>query len=306
MKDRSSQGVLFLEWLQRGRSPSILIRSPAKVNLRLEVLARRPDGYHDIRSVMVPVGLFDLLHIVLTEKEGIHLSCSQQDLPVDERNLAFRAGLLMLEAAGKRQGVEIRIEKRIPVAAGLGGGSSNAAATLVGLNRLLKTNLSRVDLMAMAGELGADVPFFVFGRPALATGIGGDLEQLTRLPRLWFLLVYPGISISTKWAYEKLNFRLTKRGDHINMPTFFWDIGNLAGLLRNDLERAVLQEYPVLEGIKKSLLRAGAVGALMSGSGSTVYGLFLAKEKAKDAYGELKEEFGKRDWEIFLTQNIGS
>lgn len=284
----------------------IVIKSPAKVNLRLEILARRSDGYHNIRSVMVPIDLSDVLHIALTERDGIELSCSRTDLPVDDTNLAYRAGLLILEATGKRRGFRIQIEKRIPVAAGLGGGSSNAASTLLGLNRLLRARLTQADLMKMATKLGADVPFFLLGRPALATGVGEKLEELAGLPRLWFLLVYPGIRISTRWAYEKANLWLTNPCNHNIMPGFSWDISSLAPFLKNDLEKAVAEEYPVLEWIKKRLLSVGAAASLMSGSGSTVYGLFSVRQEAKQAYEKLRKEFAGRSWEVFLARSRGS
>jgi len=254
---------------------------------------------------MVPIDLHDTLHIALTENDGIEVSCSRAEVPVDDRNLAYRAGLRILEKTRKRKGIEIRIEKRIPVEAGLGGGSSNAASTLLGLNRLLGTGLSRGELMAMAKELGADVPFFVLGRPALATGIGETLQELAELPSFSFLLVYPGIRISTRWAYERLNLWLTNPREHINIPAFSWDISNLDLFLRNDLENVVIGKYPVLRSIKETLLTLGAAGSLMSGSGSTVFGVFLAWQEAEQAYEKLKKEFEGREWEVFLVRSCG-
>jgi 4-diphosphocytidyl-2-C-methyl-D-erythritol kinase len=292
--------------LRNARSSSLVIKSPAKVNLRLEVLGRRPDGYHDIRSIMVPISLSDALHIALTNDKRVQVSCNQADLPVDDRNLAYRAGLLILQATGKREGVQIRIRKRIPTGAGLGGGSSNAASTLLGLNRLLEARLTRGDLIEMAVKLGADVPFFIVGRPALATGIGERLEPLAGLPRFWLVLVYPGISVSSRWAYERLNLWLTNSLDHINMPPFSWDISNLRRFLRNDLETGVIEKYPILRWIKRRLLDLGAAACLMSGSGSAVYGVFSAREGARQVCEQLKKEFRGRDWEVFLTRSVGS
>jgi 4-diphosphocytidyl-2-C-methyl-D-erythritol kinase len=284
----------------------ISIKSPAKVNLHLEVLAKRSDGYHDIRSIMVPIDLCDVLYISLIESDRIEVSSDQADLPVDEKNLAYRAALLILEETRKAIGVKIRIEKRIPVAAGLGGGSSNAAATLLGLNRLLGTRLTRREMMRLGARLGADVPFFVFGHPALARGIGENIQPLVGLPQFWFLLVYPGIRISTRWAYERLNLWLTKPPDHIiNMPTFSWDISNLGSFLRNDLEKAVMPAYPVLQSIKHGLLRAGAVSCLMSGSGSTIYGMFSVRQKAQRAYEELRKDSEGRRWNAYLARSTG-
>jgi 4-diphosphocytidyl-2-C-methyl-D-erythritol kinase len=255
---------------------------------------------------MVPIDLHDVLHISLTESDGIELSCNQADLPVDDKNLAYRAALLILKETQKATGFQIRIEKRIPVAAGLGGGSSNAAATLLGLNKLLGARLTRCEMMRLGARLGADVPFFVFGRPALATGIGEKLQPLVGLPRFWFLLVYPGIRVSTQWAYERLNLWLTNPRDHIiNMPTFSWDISNLGSFLKNDLEKVVVPEYPVLQSIKQRLMRAGAAACLMSGSGSTIYGLFSVRQKAQRAYEELRKDFEGRRWNAYLARSTG-
>lgn len=290
---------------QKAGAHAVLVKSHAKVNLSLEVLARRPDGYHDIRTVMVPLDLYDTLHITVTGSHQVEVSCGRSDLPTDQRNLAYKAGFLMLEVTGSRRGVRIQIKKRIPIGAGLGGGSSNAASTLVALNELLDAHLSRLDLMKMAARLGADVPFFVFGRPALATGVGEELEEVTGLPRLWFVLVYPGIRISTQWAYQKAESWLTSPGNHTNISAFSWDPNEVARLLKNDLERGVVEAYPLLQWIKEKLLAAGAAGAMMSGSGSTVYGLFFAREAAEKAYKRVKEEFEGKAWDVFLARSSG-
>ena len=280
------------------------MKSPAKVNLRLEVIGRRPDGYHDIQSVMVPVGLWDVLRIARAGEDGIRVSCTKADIPIDERNLAYRAALLIVRAAEARDGFHIHIEKNIPVGSGLGGGSSNAATTLMGVNSLLGNRFSLRELMGMAAVLGADVPFFILGQPALATGTGEKLEEFP-LPKLWFVLVYPGISVSTRWAYENLNLWLTNPRVHNNMPPFPQEFNELDGFFQNDLEEPTMREYPVLEWIKKRLRSAGAVVSLMSGSGSTVYGVFVSRKHAAEAYGHLKGEFGGGDWEVFLAHSIG-
>ncbi|NIO03845.1 MAG: 4-(cytidine 5'-diphospho)-2-C-methyl-D-erythritol kinase [Proteobacteria bacterium] len=294
-----------LHLFQEAGPHSLLVRSPAKVNLTLEVLGKRSDGYHNIRSVMVPIDLSDVLHITLTEDDRVQVSCDRAEIPQDEENLAYRAGLLVLKAIGKRRGFHIRIQKRIPAGAGLGGGSSNAAAALMGLNRLLAARLSRSEMMRIGANLGADVPFFVLGRPALATGVGERLEALHGVPRFWLVLVYPGIHIASRWAYERLNLWLTNPSDHIKMPAFSWNVSTLGRRLRNDLEKAVLEEYPVLEWIKQRLLSIGAAASLMSGSGSTIYGLFSGRREAEEAYDRLKRDFDDRDWEVFLAQSIG-
>ncbi|NIQ40235.1 MAG: 4-(cytidine 5'-diphospho)-2-C-methyl-D-erythritol kinase [Proteobacteria bacterium] len=290
---------------QEAGSQSLKIASPAKVNLTLEVLGKRADGYHSIRSLMVPIDLSDILYIALTGDDRVTVSCNRAEVPEDDKNLAYRAGLLIRQASGKRTGFKIRIEKKIPVGAGLGGGSSNAASTLLGLNRLLGARLTRSKLMALATELGADVPFFVLGRPALATGIGEKLEALVGVPRFWFVLVYPGINVSSRWAYERLNFWLTNPSDHNKMPAFSWDAKDLNRLLKNDLEEPVVKEYPVLERVKGRLLDVGAEASLMSGSGSTVYGLFSKKRRAEEAHDQLKNYFDEKDWEVFIARSIG-
>jgi 4-diphosphocytidyl-2-C-methyl-D-erythritol kinase len=211
-----------------------------------------------------------------------------------------------METVGVSKGFQISIKKRIPVGSGLGGGSSNAASTLLGMSQLMGAHLPRSDLMRMALELGADVPFFLFGRPALATGIGEHLEPLAGVPRFWLVLVYPAICISSQWAYGRANLWLTNPRDHINMPAFSWDFGGLHGILENDLERVVVEEYPVVQFIKQRFLAVGAVGALMSGSGSTVFGLYLSRRHAHQAYHQLRREFKGRDWEIFLSRSAGS
>jgi 4-diphosphocytidyl-2-C-methyl-D-erythritol kinase len=287
------------------RLPFVWINSPAKVNLRLEVLSRRPDGYHDIRTVMVPISLSDTLRISPKRDKGIDLTCSRKELPVDDRNLAYKACLLIIDATGTPWGFRIQIEKKIPVAAGLGGGSSNAASTLIGVNKLLGAPLTRPTLMKLAEKLGADVPFFVFGRPALATGIGERLEILPGLPSLWFLLVHPGIPISTRWAYDRINLWLTNSRDHISIPAFPGDTRQLAPYMLNDLEKPVFEEYPLLRKIKDRISGVGALASLMSGSGSTVFGVFPREQEARQAYEKLKREFADRDWEVFLARNSG-
>ena len=290
--------------VQKTGSESLLIRSPAKVNLRLEVLSRRRDGFHNIRTAMVPIDLVDVLDMGLTDDETVRVLCSRDDLPVDERNLAYRAAAVLQKATGSRTGVRIDITKKIPIGAGLGGGSSNAAATLCGINRLLGFPLTQTDLLKLAPEIGADVSFFVYGRPAVATGVGERLEPLTGLPRFWFVLVYPGFGVSTQWAYKKVNLWLTNINNHISMSAFPYDISNLGEFFVNDLEKGVEEEYPVLRWIKNRLLAVGSAASLMSGSGSTVYGVFLRRDRAQRAYHQLKEEFERRGWDVFIARSI--
>ena len=169
---------------------------------------------------------------------------------------------------------------------------------------LLGFPLTQTDLLKLAPEIGADVSFFVYGRPAVATGVGERLEPLTGLPRFWFVLVYPGFGVSTQWAYKKVNLWLTNINNHISMSAFPYDISNLGEFFVNDLEKGVEEEYPVLRWIKNRLLAVGSAASLMSGSGSTVYGVFLRRDRAQRAYHQLKEEFERRGWDVFIARSI--
>ncbi|WP_417908820.1 4-(cytidine 5'-diphospho)-2-C-methyl-D-erythritol kinase [Candidatus Electronema sp. PJ] len=280
---------------------SLVLQAPAKINLYLKIVGRRPDGYHELVSLMQKVALYDELTLSLTAQTGISLSCSgAAALPVDERNIAFRAAQLFLTHIGRAgQGVRIVLHKHIPMAAGLGGGSSDAAAVLKGLNQLLATNCSTEKLAAIAVRLGADVPFFVHDLPAAwATGIGERLQAAQPLCGYQVLLVNPGIDISTKWAYE--TFALTAGTKKFNLFSFASESGSRLkqGLFRpeemvNDLEGVSVGQHRVIGILKHRLLRAGAAGAMMSGSGSTVFALFArdAAAQAEACRQELQAEY---------------
>ncbi len=284
--------------------PSIELLSPAKVNLRLEVLRRRGDGYHEIRTILQRIGLYDRLRVSLKEQEGISVITDSPRLPVDEQNLAYRAASVLLKEAGARVGIEVHIQKEIPISAGLGGGSSNAASTLMGLNRILKLNFSKGRLMAIGARIGADIPFFIFERTAVATGIGEKLEPLEIRPSIWLVLVNPGWEVATRWVYEGLNFKLTKRPIHIKLPPFFNDIGQVARMLHNDLESVTVAAFPEINAIKTELLSHGAVGSLMTGSGPTVFGLFRHNKEAERAYRKLNAKYGERRWTVCQAKCI--
>lgn len=284
--------------------PSIELLSPAKVNLRLEVLRRREDGYHEIRTILQRISLYDRLRISLKGEEGISVITDSPRLPVDERNLAYRAASFLLEEAEARIGMELHIHKQIPISSGLGGGSSNAASTLMGLNRILKLNFSKDRLMEIGARIGADIPFFILERTAMATGIGERLEPLDIRPSIWLVLVNPGWEVSTRWAYEGLNFKLTKRPVNIKLPPFFNDIGQVTRILRNDLEGITIPAYPAIDGIKVELLSQGAVGSLMTGSGPTVFGLFAHNKEAERAYRKLNAKYGERRWTVYQAKCI--
>ena len=275
------------------------IRAPAKINLSLRVVGRRADGYHLLDTIMVPVSLYDDVEIHKLRRVGdeqknaaplIKVRCSHPLVPHGEQNLAYRAARLLLAAAKSRQPIEIHIRKRIPIGAGLGGGSSDAAATLVGLNRLLKLGFSAAQLERLGLKLGADVPFFIRGRPARARGIGARLQPLGPLARRWLVIVYPGFSVSTAWVYQNLPAKLTKLSVNTSIASSLTGSGNLAEMLVNDLESVTLGRYPKLSLLKSKLLRAGAAGSLMSGSGSSVFGVFTSKQKAEQAFRRLRQE----------------
>ena len=274
------------------------------MNLRLEVLRRRGDGYHEIRTILQRISLSDRLSISLKREKGISVITDSPRLPVDEGNLAYRAASSLLEEAEARVGVEVHIQKRIPISSGLGGGSSNAASTLMGLNRILKLNFSKGRLMEIGARIGADIPFFMLERTAMATGIGEKLEPLEIRPSIWLVLVNPGWEVSTRWAYEGLNFKLTKRPIHIKLPPFFSDIGQVAHILHNDLESVTIPAYPEIDGMKAELLSQGAVGSLMTGSGPTVFGLFPHNNEAESAYRKLNAKYGERRWTVYQAKCI--
>ncbi len=251
-------------------------KSPAKINLYLRVIKKRADGYHDIISLMQLITLYDEL-IFSPRDSGIVLDCPQSDLPVDENNLVYRAAAAFYSRTGITPGIKIIIHKHIPVGAGLGGGSSNAATTLAALNEIHKKPLTKKELMQVGATLGADVPFFIFGKTAWASGRGETLEEAPPLPPLWFVIINPGFPVSTKEIYQGLNWGLTKKRINYSIPCFS-SVKEIAAGLTNDLERVTLALYPVLREIKAFLLENGALGALMTGSGPTVFGIFSSEE----------------------------
>ena len=272
--------------------------APAKINLCLHVLGKRPDGYHDLAMLMQSLDFGDILEIELTDRPGeVVVLCAGVDLQAGEENIAAKAARRMLVLSDKKVGVRIVIEKNIPVAAGLGGGSSNAATTLMGLNDLLDLRLSKKELMAEGVKLGADVPFFLFADRAWATGIGDQLQALPPLPSVWYVLVNPGIFISTAWAYQNLG--LTAPPILTKLPRFLTTVDDLVVILENDLERVSIGRYPVLAEIKEKLITLGARGSLMSGSGATVFGLFTEEAQALAAADVLRNS---SNWRIITTK----
>lgn len=270
------------------------IEAPAKVNLWLRVLGRLPDGYHRIDTLMVPVTLYDEVWIDRRSAGGkLEVIADDPAVPSGPANLAYRAAAALLRRGGGRERIRIRIRKRIPVGAGLGGGSSDAAAALRGVNRLLGLNLSRRELAEIGAEIGADVPFFVYGRPARARGKGERIEVLRSFPKLWIVIVYPRFAVSSGWAYRRLELDLTKRGGNTSITVSLRHLRRKSGLSRllvNDLEAVTIHRYPEIGRHKQRLIAEGAQGALMSGSGSSVFGVFASERAARRAFQRLRKE----------------
>jgi 4-diphosphocytidyl-2-C-methyl-D-erythritol kinase len=264
--------------------------APAKINLCLHVLGRRADGYHDLAMLMQRVALFDKVTVCLTPGDQVVANCPGLDLPEGVDNIAARAARMLLKHLGLKSGVSIHIDKRIPAAAGLGGGSSDAAAVLLLLDELLELRLPTHELMQLGRELGADVPFFLLGRTAWATGIGDVLEAWPGMPSFWVVLVNPGIAVSTVWVYQ--NLRLTHSRAEDKIPRFPVRIEEVVCLLHNDLEHVTCRRYPVVDEIKSRLMEEGAAGALMSGSGPTVFGLFRDRQMAAKTASILSDDTG--------------
>ena len=273
-------------------SDSLKLRALAKINLGLDVMGRRENGYHDVRMVMQTIYLYDNVTLTKTEEPGIQLQTNLFYLPVDEKNIAYKAAKLLMDEFQIKEGVHITLDKHIPVAAGMAGGSSNAAAVLVGMNRLFKLGLSEQDLMERGVSLGADVPYCVMRGTVLAEGIGELLTPLAPLPKCYILVAKPAISVSTKTVYEKLDAHEIEEHPDIDGVIAGLDEGNLmqvAKSMGNVLERVTIEDYPIIQEIKDAMREAGALNAMMSGSGPTVFGIFEDKMKAKQAQQKIRK-----------------
>jgi len=271
------------------------IRVPAKINLWLEVVGKRSDGYHELSSLMLPISIYDDVRLEMGPRGGpISVECNVAEIPRDEGNIAWRAADSFRKASGVDAEIRITIEKRIPSGAGLGGGSADAAGVLLALNSFHKDILPPAHLHRLALELGADVPFFLHQRPALATGIGEILEPVGGVPEYPLLLIKPAVNVSTASVYQ--NFKLTRDRAQIKLSCFSSDPWRLDNLIVNDLESVTIPRYPVLSDIKKWLLARGATAALMSGSGPTVFGVFTSGEAALAA-----EMDAQASWTGFWT-----
>ncbi len=256
----------------------------------------REDGYHLIDSLIVPINLYDEIRIARRRKSmvGLSVTCNDPQVPEGRRNLAYKSAALLLKQSKVRDSVHIHIKKRIPVGAGLGGGSSDAAATMLGLNRFLRLGWKRGSMLSLASSLGADVPFFVNGRAARARGIGDRLKLLPSFPRLWLVVLYPGFPVSTRWAYQNLDLKLTKLNKNTKLNPYLQNPKELVRMLVNDLEGVAIRRHPRIALLKERLIQEGALGALMSGSGSSVFGIFAAEKGARKAFRRLRKEEGVR------------
>jgi 4-diphosphocytidyl-2-C-methyl-D-erythritol kinase len=277
------------------------LESPAKVNLRLEILKKREDGYHEVRTVLQKISLYDTLHFSLKKENGISITTDHPHLPVGKSNLVYQAVRSILKKSDYRGGVRIEIEKKIPLGAGLGGGSSNAATALKALNQLLKIGLTKKELMRMGLGIGADVPFFFLEGAAVGSGIGERLKKI-ELPDLWYVLIYPNFEVSTHWAYQ--NFVLTKMQFHFNLHRFLRNPQEISSVLRNDLEEVVSREYRQIGVMKKILCSAGALGALMTGSGPTVFGVFSEEGVASGACEKVKKMVRGKGWIVLNAHSL--
>jgi len=277
----------------------ILCNSHGKINLHLRVLGRRPDGYHEIATLMRKIDLCDEM-LFEPGGRGVVLCCPGTTLPEDEGNIVIRAARALFSAAGKSVDVRITLRKRIPVAAGLGGGSSNGAATLLVLNKLLENPLKPHELAALGARIGADVPFFLSGeRAAWAFGIGERLEA-AETPSFPLVLVNPGYEVSTKTVYEGLKMGLTNRGIQYKIPRLD-AVPLIVDNLSNDLESVTLRLHPDLSEIKEQLKASGAAGTLMSGSGPTVFGVFETEEEAIQAERFMRKRCSGM---VYLTRTV--
>jgi len=266
-------------------------KAPAKINLILDVIRKREDGFHEVEMIMTMVDLADRLEMEPLSRDQIIISSQVGYIPLDEKNLAFQAAQLIKERYGVKQGVYIHLDKKIPVAAGLAGGSSDAAATLRGLNRLWQLGISEQELCQLGAELGSDVPFCVTGGTALATGRGEKLERIANPPQCWVVLAKPPINVSTADVYGR--FRVNKVDQHPSVSDMIsaleaGSFSSMCNSLGNVLEQVTLNLYPEVRQLKESMIRLGADGVLMSGSGPTVFGLVSKQAKLSRIYNGLR------------------
>ncbi|WP_417192485.1 4-(cytidine 5'-diphospho)-2-C-methyl-D-erythritol kinase [Blautia sp.] len=262
------------------------LRARAKINLGLDILGKRDDGYHEVRMLMQTIQMYDLLDIRRKSSPGITLTTNLLYVPSDERNLVYKAAKLLMDEFAIQEGISMKLTKSIPVAAGMAGGSSDAAAAFVGVNKMFHLGLSEQELMERAVQIGADVPYCIMRGTALAEGIGEKLTRLPQLPKCYILVGKPAVNVSTKLAYENLD--LQNMGAHPDIDGMISDIENgdlytMVSRMGNVFEPGIIGKYPVIQEIKDLMEAHGALKAMMSGSGPTVFGIFDDKNKMKAA-----------------------
>lgn len=285
-----------------GSNNDISLKALAKINLGLDVVRRREDGYHEVRMIMQTIQLYDRLDIKRTQEPGIQIQTNLSFLPVNENNLMYKAAKLLMDEFSITDGVSVKLDKRIPVAAGMAGGSTDAAAMLIGVNRLFSLGLTKRQLMERGVQIGADVPYCIMRGTALAEGIGEALSPLPPMVKCPVLIAKPSISVSTKFVYQ--NLKLDDTTIHPDIDRLIDDIKaknlhDIAAHMGNVLETVTIPNYPVIDEIKKHMLSNGALGAMMSGSGPTVFGLFDNEDTAKKAYKAMRSSHLAR--QVYLT-----
>ena len=262
-------------------------KAMAKINLGLDVLRRRPDGYHEVKMVMQTVGIYDVLTMQKLDTDEIRVTTDKEELPADESNLIYKAAKRMKETFGINGGVSVKLEKNIPIAAGMAGGSTDAAAAIFGMNELFELGLTMEQMQQVGVKIGADVPYCLMGGTALSEGIGEILTKLPDVPDAWLVIAKPDINVSTKFVYENLHANTLQYHPDIDGMVTAIQHGDLYGVtdrMGNVLETVTVKAYPVIDEMKTFLKTQGAVNTLMSGSGPTVFGIFDKEETAKAAY----------------------
>ena len=280
------------------------LKALAKINLGLDVLRRKEDGYHEVKMIMQTIHLHDQIHLKKIEEDEIRIQTNLYYLPNNESNIAYKAAKMLKDEFNLPGGISIQLKKVIPVAAGMAGGSSDAAAVLFGMNKMYGLKLSMQELMDRGVKIGADVPYCIMRGTALAEGIGEKLTKLPAMPKCHILIAKPPINVSTKFVYENLHANDLKPEDHPNVDIQMEALkeGNLEKLVANMgnvLERVTVPEYPVINEIKQMMMDCGALGSMMSGSGPTVFGIFTSYVKAQDAYKKIEQSGLSK--QIYLT-----
>lgn len=284
------------------RKNTITKKAYAKVNLGLDVIGRREDGYHEVRMIMQTVDICDVLTFTRQERPGIVVTTDKEELPGDESNLIYKAARLVTETCSVREGIKIELQKRIPMAAGMAGGSTDAAAVFHGMNEMFGLGMDEDEMCALGVKIGADIPYCIKGGTALAEGIGEILTKLPDAPACVVLVAKPDIDVSTKYVYENLHAESLEYHPDIDGMRAAIEEGDLRGMaerMGNVLETVTVNAYPVIREIKEVMKKSGAWNALMSGSGPTVFGIFGEEEKARKAYNEIAQ--ANLAGQLFLT-----